>query len=153
MAEMAVSSDDLTGNPSRRPDPNRPRRGLPPAADRLVGALLISDTVREAAAASGLSERQAYRLLARGDVRSELTQRRAGLLRAACQRLAAEAVASIERLVKLRDSETSADTIKLKAASELLNYALRSNEVVETAPLMAEFQNRLDDVEQSRGPR
>lgn len=129
---------------------DRPHRGLSAKDDRLLAALLVADSMKAAAEAAGIPLRTAWRRMSRGEFRAELTYRRSELLRAAARRLAAEAVASIDAMCRLRDDAEADRPTRLRAATELLKFALKSNDVLETASVLAWLQEHMDELERQR---
>ncbi len=108
---------------------------------RLVAEFAAGRTLRDAARASGLSERTAGRRLADpefrklvSDVRSEMIQRAVGALASAAE----EAIATLRDLLS-DDSSTA----RLGAARSVLEYGTKVRENVELEQRIVDLESRL----------
>jgi len=95
------------------------------------GALYLAEglSIVEAARQAGVSERTLRRRLARPDYRAEVAQLRGKMLDAALGQLIAATTAAVAVLVNLLEAKS--ETVRLGAASRILEHALELRELTE----------------------
>lgn len=110
---------------------------------RAVRALLTCKSVGDAAASSGVGERTLYRWLTDPAFRVALAAAEGDLLDAATRRLLGlqeQAISTLERM--LADGSAASDTVKLRAAEQVLSHLLKLRE-------LRDIEQRLTALEQS----
>jgi hypothetical protein len=117
--------------------------------EALLQALAAGLSVPDAARASGLSERTAYRRLGRPDFRARVDAARAELVSATVGRLAALGTATAEALAKLLRSRK--ETVKLGAARVALEYLFKGHEHDTLARQVRELAEELERLRHGDG--
>jgi hypothetical protein len=108
--------------------------------ERLLQSLAYGSTVKQAAAAAGVSERTAYRRLDDPEFVAKLDAIKADFMERAVRMLSATSIESIKTLVSLQ-SQSVPERIRLGAAKAALSLGIRIREE-------QELSRRLEGVEQ-----
>jgi hypothetical protein len=114
-------------------------RGRDSADEALAAALARGLTVRDAAAAAGVSERTAHRRNADPEFRRQVVELRAGMVNAACGQLADNMAAAVRVLVELLAHEDA--NVRHKAAREILDRGVKLRESVEFDARLTALEN------------
>lgn len=88
--------------------------------EEIIAALLSSGTIKEAAAAVGLTQRTLYERMTDGEFQVLYKSARADILRQAVHRLNAHTAAAINTIAEVMSSEDTNPAIRLQAANALL---------------------------------
>lgn len=104
--------------------------------ETIIAALLNNGTVKDAAAAVGLSERTMYDRMSDGDFKELYKNVKADIVRQAVFKLNKHISAAVDTVVEIMSDSTVNPAIRLQAAQTILN---NSNK----------FSERLNDEEQS----
>ena len=136
-------------SPAAAHAPNSPEwqtvahRGRQPADDTLAAELAAGKTVRDAAAASGVSERTAFRRLDDPAFAATVNRLRSQMVRSAAGRLAdgmTEAAGVLRSLLADPDAH-----IRHKAAVKLLELGLKVGEAAELERRLADLEHAVTD--------
>lgn len=122
--------------------------GLDSVDVALIAALAAGASTTDAATAAFVSATTAYRRMQRPEFQAALAEAKAGRWKPSAERLREEVANSIDRMVALRDSETTHASTKLRAAETLITLALKLHEVVDVLPRMAAIEAQLAQVKQ-----
>lgn len=114
-------------------------RGRSRADDPLAAALAAGKTVRDAATATGVSERTAHRRLTDPGFKARVTELRGGMVATAAGRLADGMAAAADVLRALLASDD--ENVRHKAAAKLIELGLRVRE-------QAEIEDRIGRLEE-----
>ena len=116
-------------------------RGRHSADDKLAAALASGLTVRDAAAVADVAERTATRRMADAGFRRQVVELRSATVRSAAGKLADGMTAAADTL---RGLLTHADdSLRLRAASKLLELGLKTWQVVDLETQVSELSERL----------
>jgi len=121
------------------------------AEARFVAALVASPTVSQAAALAQVSERSAYRFLARPEVRAELAQRSGAVLSQVSVRLADAMGSAVEGLLELASDAQASASARVSAYRALLEGGLKLAEIVALSDRLAVVEARLDEQQAMQG--
>lgn len=116
-------------------------RGRADADDALAAALAAGRTVRDAAAAAGVAERTAFRRLADAGFRGRVSELRAGMVSAACGRLADGMAAAADVLRGLLADDDP--HVRHKAAVKLIELGVRMRDATEVEARLADLERQL----------
>jgi len=108
-------------------------------AEGFVAAMLAHPTIEQAAAAAGISESTAYRLLKREDVRLALAEGRREVMRASLTRLQAALGTALDTLERNMGPEAPA-AVQVRAAATVLESALRAAELMDLDERLARLE-------------
>jgi hypothetical protein len=123
-------------------------RGRRNADEVLALAVASGQTLRDAARATGVSERTAARCWAEPDFRRRVNALREDMTSAALGRLAHTMAAAADTLARLLSAET--DGVKLAAARSILQLGVDLRVSVELEERMREIEESLANVERPR---
>ena len=112
--------------------------------DRIILALLSAPTVREAAAAAGVSERTVYARLKEPAFNQRLAEARREMWRGHAVALQAKLGGAIETIAEIMESENAPSQVRLNAAESIVRNAMKISE-------QADFAERLEAIEKARG--
>jgi hypothetical protein len=121
-ADMPESSP-----PENDSEPISPEIDLSPKAVRLLEALLRGESMKDACKAADMSESTGYRIVKEDAFRSRLAKERASLLEGIQTRLLSNADTAISALLGVIESDKATDSAKIKAASEILSYSIKTS--------------------------
>jgi hypothetical protein len=110
----------------------------------LVAALLAGSTYEDAARATGYSRSTVSRRMRDAAFRDQLDALRRDVIARAADLLAAQTVASVDTLARLRDNTALSAGIRARAARDLLDLALRYRDSSELAARVAAIEGVLD---------
>jgi hypothetical protein len=113
-------------------------RGRESADDRIAYELAAGRTAREAAAATGVSERTIHRRMADPAFRARTNELRSGMISTAAGRLADGMTGAADALLDLMQNTDT--NMKFRAAVKVVELGLKVGE-------LAELQRRVDDLE------
>ena len=99
--------------------------------EKIITALLTSDTQTEASAKAGISDRTIRSYLADPAFNAEFQRRKQKLLDDASRQLQASLKTAITALKGIVTSKTSSDGAKINASRALLEYGLRYTEITD----------------------
>ena len=116
-------------------------RGRHSADDKLAAALASGLTVRDAAAVADVAERTATRRMADAGFRRQVVELRSATVRSAAGKLADGMTAAADTLRGLLTH--SDDSLRLRAASKLLELGLKTWQVVDLESQVSELSERL----------
>ena len=102
---------------------------LTPGQKRAIEALLSTKSVVEAAKAAGLGERTLYRYLSDPFFRLQLSAAEGELIDTATRRLLALQGAALDTFEDILKSEEASDTIKIRAAQNVVDNLLKLREL------------------------
>lgn len=111
-------------------------------ASSLIANLLVTRTIKEAAAKSGISESTAIRWMRDEDFQREYTEAKRRLVDEATSRLRIEMSFGVDMIARIAKGEKTPPSVKLSAACRLVELGLR---VVE----FAELERRISDLEKA----
>ena len=116
-------------------------RGRLSADDKLAAALASGLTVRDAAAVADVAERTATRRMADAVFRRQVVELRSATVRSAAGKLADGMTAAADTLRGLLAHAD--DSLRLRAASKLLELGLKTWQVVDLESQVSELSERL----------
>ena len=96
---------------------------------RFVSALLVHNTIADAAAALGISERTAHRYMKDAAVRAALFSAQQEVLRAACQRALQETMRALSVLVDIASDAMAPAAARVSAARTIIDAATKLYDV------------------------
>lgn len=91
--------------------------------EKIIAALLTSGTIRQAAAAAGLSERAIYDRMNTADFQALYRAAKADVIRAAVVELNGQIQAAITTIAEIMQDKNNSASIRLQAAQSILNNA------------------------------
>jgi phage terminase small subunit len=107
---------------------------------RIIAALATTSTVRDAARVAGVGETTAYRYLSDPVVKAELAHRQDAMLAQVCAGIVEDMSEARRVLRGLLDAEEATDSVKVRAASKLLDAGLRLLELVALSDRVSELE-------------
>lgn len=110
---------------------------------RFVSALLVHNTIADAAAALGISERTAHRYMKDAAVRAALFSAQQELLRAAAQRALSEVTRALEVLAEIACSPAVPPPSRVAAAKAILDAATRLYDVASLSERVQALEERV----------
>ncbi len=110
--------------------------------ERLIGALLVAPTIKEAAARAGISERTALRWLSQPELAQAYAQANGRLLEQATAKLRAESGAAVDVLASVAGDAEAAPGARATAARSILELALKAHEAENLEARIAELEGR-----------
>ena len=110
--------------------------------EKIITALLTSDTQKEASAKAGISDRTLRSYLANPAFNAEYQRRKQRVLSDVTRQIQANLKTAISALQNIITNETSSDGAKISASRILLEYGLRFTEITDIA-------TRLEALEQT----
>ena len=111
---------------------------------RFVAALAATSTVRAAAKAAGIAEATAWRYLDDSDVKAEITRRQDAMLAQVTAGVVADMTEARAALIgMMRDTDT-ADSVRVRAASKVLDTGLKLFELITLADRVANLEARME---------
>ena len=99
--------------------------------ERIITALLTSDTQKEASAKAGISDRTLRSYLSNPVFNAEYQQRKQKMLADASRQIQASLKTAISALKEIVTSKTSSDGARISASRTLLEYGLRFTEITD----------------------
>ena len=121
------------------------RRGRRDADELLAAELASGKTVRDAAAAVEIGERTAFRRLEDPEFRRRVTELRAGLVRDAAGKLAANMGQAADKLAELIGNADP--DVALKAAVKVIELSMKAVQLTELEGRLADLEERLGERE------
>ena len=121
------------------------RRGRRDADELLAAELASGKTVRDAAAAVKIGERTAFRRLEDPEFRRRVTELRAGLVRDAAGKLAANMGQAADKLAELIGNADP--DVALKAAVKVIELSMKAVQLTELEGRLADLEERLGERE------
>jgi hypothetical protein len=109
-------------------------------AESLIVNLLISPTIKEAAAKSTVSESTAIRWMRNEEFQRRYAEARSRLVDQATSRLRAEMGLGVDLIVKIAKSAETPPSVRLNAASRLVEFGLRAVELEEIVQRIAALE-------------
>lgn len=91
--------------------------------EEIIAALLNRGTIRDAAAAVGISERAIYDRMADGEFQALYKTTKAGIIRAAVANLNRQLQAAIDTVTEIMQDRDNSPAVRLQAAQTILNHA------------------------------
>ena len=110
--------------------------------EKIISALLTSDTQKEASAKAGISDRTLRSYLANPLFNAEYQRRKQKVLLDATRQIQSNLKTAITALHQIITNETSSDGSKISASRVLLEYGLRFTEITD-------IMTRLEALEKS----
>jgi hypothetical protein len=108
--------------------------------ERILQAVLSSQTMGQAAEALDISRRNLYRMLDAPELVAALRRARGQMLEQAISKLQGEAAGAVETLGEiLRDKQATAAS-RVRAAEKILEFALRGSEMLDVQAQLEELQ-------------
>lgn len=111
--------------------------------ERIIAALLVSPSVRSAAASVGLSESTVYRLLKKKEFSEDYREARASLRHHALGRLQHAAGGAVEVLLKIAENPEAKDADRVAAATKILELAMRGTAAEDHEAQLRAIEERL----------
>jgi hypothetical protein len=119
-------------------------KSWPPA---LLLARAIGKTVKEAAPASGVSERTVYRYLNDPEFRAEVSRIRACIVDEAIGQLVAQASNSVATIIMLENESPNA-WLRLRASCAVLELMLKSQKAINESGEVKDLRTQLQDLKE-----
>lgn len=120
--------------------------GLTPREAQIVARTVAGDTPTAIAAALGLSVHTCYRCLRLAHVKLAITEARAAEVRPLVAQAVGEAQKSVERLVAVRDGETTRDGDRVRASVAILAWFRDVWQMGEVLPRIAAVEAAINNV-------
>lgn len=111
--------------------------------DRIIAALLKSNSRKEAAELAGVSERTVYNYLQRPDVLEAYEKARQNLVQSATEHIQRSLEPAVQLLTATVRNPAASTRARIAAARALLDYGIRYSEITDV-------YKRLEAVEQAR---
>lgn len=112
-----------------------------PYYEQSLIALLEYPTISTAAKACGLSESTLYRRLADPEFKAELEKRRLQVVESACNSLQGRMSEAVEALASIMNDGKAGKIARVNAAKAILEFGLRSVEVMNILPRLEALEN------------
>lgn len=93
--------------------------------EEIIAALLQSGTIREAAAAAGISPRTIYDRMESGDFRAEYMAARTDIIRAAVFSINRKLAAAVDTVSEVMTDKENNAAVRLQAANIIINNAAK----------------------------
>ncbi|MBP5581501.1 MAG: helix-turn-helix domain-containing protein, partial [Ruminococcus sp.] len=113
--------------------------------EQVISALMSSGTIKDAAAATGLSERTIYDRMNKGSFQALYMAAKADLVRAAVFNMTSQLQTAISTIIEIMQNTDTSPAIRLQAAQTILNHAGKFAE-----RLQADETRVTDQVESNR---
>ena len=110
--------------------------------EKIITALLTSDTQKEASAKAGISDRMLRSYLANPGFYAEYQRRKQKVFADATRQIQSSLKTAINALKSILTSKTSSDGAKINASRALLEYGLRYTDITD-------IMSRLEALEQT----
>ena len=112
--------------------------------ERIITALLTSDTQKEASAKAGISDRMLRSYLANPAFNAEYQRRKRKVFEDATRQIQLTLKTAINTLKGILTSETSSDGAKISASRTLLEYGLRFTELTDITTRLEALEQTLE---------
>lgn len=123
---------------------NGRQHGLSPRQQRAVMALLSCPSIEQAAKQAGIGARTLHRWLTDPDFQAALTEAEGAAIAEATRRLVGLSDAAITTVASLMLDKGNSPTVRLRAATSVLDYLLRLRELANVEERLAALEAAID---------
>ncbi len=123
---------------------NGRQHGLSPGQGRAISALLACQSIEQAAKQAGISPRTLHRWLTDPDFQAALTEAEGAAIAEATRRLVGLSDAAITTVASLMLDKGASPTVRLRAATSVLDYLLRLRELANVEERLAALEAAID---------
>lgn len=114
--------------------------------EKVLSALLSSMTRKEAAEKSGISERTIYAYLQEPEFRERYEAEKRAILNRTGIMLQKSMQPAIQTLYDIVNDKEAGNSARIQAARSILEYGIKTTELIEVYKRMDEIENRLEKV-------
>lgn len=119
--------------------------------EQIIAALLNSGTIKQAAAAAGLSERALYDRMNAGDFQTLYKNAKADIMRSAVMKLNSNLQAAIDTAAEIMTDKDNNPAIRLQAAQTILNNAAKFTQRLQECDALVLEQAQTNKVNKTFG--
>jgi len=123
---------------------NGRRDGLSPGQGRAISALLTCQSIEQAAKQAGIGARTLHRWLTDPDFQAALTEAEGAAIAEATRRLVGLSDAAITTVASLMLDKGNSPTVRLRAATSVLDYLLRLRELKNVEERLTALEAAID---------